>query len=195
MNRTSRSQPTSSLRAIDGSELPSNFPDIGFFDVDRRVFRAEYETLTASELGSTILSRAWYVRNPSIYSILLCGDEVVGYCNFMPLEEVAYQQILAGELADGEISPDMVRSFDSPGPYKVFCCGIAVVEEYRRGGIGLRVLLREVWKKWVSLADCGCYLSDLAGVAWSNDGRALCEGLQLQRIRRHESYGETMGYG
>jgi hypothetical protein len=179
------------LRAIDGAELPPDYADIGFFSVDRRVFPAEYRDLTENELGSSSLSREWYARNPSIYTVLLCGNEVVGYCNLMPLEEAAYQQILDGTLADGQISPDMVRAFDRPGQYKVFCCGVGIVEEYRRKGAGLRALLRGVWDRWSALAERGCYLSELAAVAWTESGRELCEGLRLHHICKHALYGDV----
>jgi hypothetical protein len=191
MSQCSCSHPISPLRVIDGAELPTDFADIGFFEVDRRVFPGEYEELTENELGSSSLSRAWYARNPSIYTVLLCGSEVVGYCNLMPLEDAAYEQILAGALADGAIAPDMVRPFDKPGPYKVFCCGVGIVEEYRRKGSGLRALLRGVWRRWAALAERGCYISELAGVAWSEEGRALCEGLRLHHIRKHALYGDV----
>jgi hypothetical protein len=179
------------LHAIDGAELSPDYPDIGFFRVDRRVFPDEYKELTENELGSSSLSREWYARNPSIYTVLLSGSEVVGYCNLMPLEDAVYQQILDGSLTDGQISPRMVRSFDRPGAYKVFCCGVGIVEEYRRGGSGLRDLLRGVWRRWAELADRGCYVSELAGVAWSEDGRALCEGLRLHHLRKHSRYGDV----
>ncbi len=191
MNQTLHRALWNPLRTIDGAELPPGYPDIGFFEVDRRVFPREYEALTENELGSSALSREWYARNPSMYTVLLAGDEVVGYCNLMPLEDAAYQQILAGTLADGEILPDMVRPFDRPGPYKAFCCGVGIVEGYRRNGTGLRALLRGVWRRWVARAECGCYLSELAGVAWSDDGRQLCERLWLHRVGKHGSYGDV----
>ena len=66
-------QPTreQSLRAIEGAELPADYPDIGFFEVDRRVFAHHYKTLTPNELGSSNLSIEWYRRNPLIYTVLL----------------------------------------------------------------------------------------------------------------------------
>jgi len=183
--------PTGRLRAIDGAELPSGYPDIGFFEVDRKVFQKQYETLSADELGSSVLSAEWYRRNPHIYTVLLSGDTVVGYCNAMPLREDAFRAILVGKLADGEIMPDMIETLDRPGSYRLFCCGVAILKECRHRGMALRTLLSALYRKWEALADRGCVITELAGVAWSEDGRSMCEGFGLRPLRRHEAFGDV----
>jgi len=176
---------------IDGSELSPSYHDIGFFDIDRRVFREQYSSLSEVELGSSRLSLAWYQRNPSIYTVLLAGDQVVGYCNTMPLKEAAFNALVRGELGDGEIEPDMIELFDAPGNYRVFCCGIAILEEYRSRGLALRTLLMTLFHKFAALADSGCWISEIAAVAWTADGRELCEGCGLRRVSSHEAYGDV----
>lgn len=179
------------LRAIDGAELPADYGDIGFFDVDRAVFPEQYETLSEEELGSSILSSEWYRRNPHIYTVLMAGDRVVGYCNAMPLRKEAFDSMMEGRIADGEISPEMIEPLDRPGEYYVFCCGVAILPEYRRQGMALRLLLSALSAKWSSFAERGCLIAEIAGVAWTDDGRAMCEGFGMRLLRRHEAFGDV----
>jgi hypothetical protein len=179
------------LRAIDGADLPADYPDIGFFEVDRKVFPDQYETLSAQELGSSRLSLEWYRRNPHIYTVLLSGDTVVGYCNAMPLREDAFHAMLEGKLADGKIEAEMIETLERPGRYRLFCCGVAILEQYRHRGVALRTLLSALYRTWSASADRGCVISEIAGVAWSEDGRAMCEGFGLQLLRRHEAFGDV----
>ena len=71
-------------RTIDGSELPAECADVGFFDIDRQVFAEQYVTLSQIELGTQFLSKKWYSRNPSIYTVLMSGEDIVGYHNTIP---------------------------------------------------------------------------------------------------------------
>lgn len=181
----------SSLRAVDGTELPLEYPDIGFFDIDRRVFADQYAVLSPSELGSETLSRQWFERNPSIYTVLMSGDNVVGYCNTMPLRESGFDALMAGTLADGEITVEMIERFDHPGSYRLFCCGVAILEEYRFGGVALRLLLSALYAKFQRLAEQGCCISDIAAVAWTEQGSSLCQGLGLTFVRAHGAHGDV----
>jgi hypothetical protein len=179
------------LRAIDGADLPADYPDIGFFEVDRKVFPEQYKTLSADELGSSRVSVEWYRRNPHIYTVLLLDDTVVGYCNVMPLREDAFRAIIDGKLPDGKIVAEMIETLDRPGRYRLFCCGVAILERCRFRGLGLRTLVAALYRKWDALADRGCFISEIAGVAWSDDGRAMCEGFGLHLLRRHEAFGDV----
>jgi hypothetical protein len=191
MAKLNKNDLLASLRVLDGSELSPGYKDIGFFEVDRRVFAKQYDTLSEYELGSSRLSMQWFQRNPSIYTVLMSGDKVVGYCNIMPLCEGAFESLMNGALADGEISAQMIERFDFAGPYRVYCCGVAILGEYRLGGLALRMMLTAIVSKYRALAARGCWISDLSAVAWNEQGRALCEGLGLQLVRAHEAHGDV----
>lgn len=191
MAKLNKNEALVSLRVLDGLELSPDYPDIGFFEIDRRVFAEQYDSLSESELGSSRLSVQWFHRNPSIYTVLLSGDKAVGYCNTMPLREDVFESLMNGTLADGEISAQMIERFDRAGPYRVFCCGVAILEDYRLGGLALRMMLAAIVSKYRTLAERGCWISDLAAVAWTEEGRALCEGLGLQLVRAHQAHGDV----
>jgi hypothetical protein len=118
-------------------------------------------------------------------------EKVVGYCNVMPLRESAFESLKNGTLADGEITAEMIETFDCPGSYKVFCCGVAILEEYRCGGLALRMMLSALLRKFQALAKRGGRISEIAAVAWTGEGRALCEGLGLQLLCPHDAHGDV----
>jgi hypothetical protein len=42
------------FRVIDGSDLPPDYRDVGFFDIDRTVFPEEFSKLTTGDFGSQL---------------------------------------------------------------------------------------------------------------------------------------------
>lgn len=155
---------------IDGADLPRDYPDIGFFDIDREVFAAHYQNLSPSELGSGSLSRAWYAQNPSIYTLLMHAGNVVGYCNIMPVTQECFEALMAGVLNDGDIPASSVCSFSNRNGLFLYICGIAIMPSHQGSPAALLTLLRGVRKKFWDLQLAGVLIREVGAIAWNDIG-------------------------
>lgn len=149
-----------------------------------------YGPLDADAQSTAERSRAWFARNPGIYTLLLSGSRAVGYCNVMPLEDEAMDAVLAGRLNDGEITPDMIRTYEVPGPYRLYVCSLAILPAHRRGPGAFRSLYDGFFEKLLSLARDGLYVTDLACNAWTADGRSLARSFGMRYRGAHARQGE-----
>jgi hypothetical protein len=160
---------------IDGAELPSDYGDIGFFDIDREVFASQYQKLSISELGARSLSTEWYARNPSIYTLLMSAGQVVGYCNTMPVTPECFDALMAGTIKDGEIPADAVCAFHESFALSVYICGFAIRPSHQVSAAAVIALLRGVRIKFQKLRNSGVRIREVGAVAWSEGGRRLAD--------------------
>jgi hypothetical protein len=158
---------------VDGADLPSDFADIGFFDIDREVFTSQYQNLSPSELGASSLSREWYARNPSIYTVLMNVGQVVGYCNAMPVTRDCFDALMAGTLGDGEIPVSAVCTFNESCDLSLYICGFAIRPSHQTSAVALLTLLKGIRVKFEKLRNSGVRIGEVGAVAWSDDGTRL----------------------
>jgi|GEM_PF-6183949 len=167
---------------IDGSDLPSDYSDIGFFDIDRQVFPSQYQSLSAYKLGHRALSTEWYGRNPSIYTVLVRAGHAVGYCNAMPVATECFNALMTGELGDGEIPANSVCTFREPRAVPIYICGLAILPQHQRSPCALIALLRGIRGKFNKLRVNGTEVSEVGAVAWSNNGERLATIFGLSQV-------------
>jgi hypothetical protein len=158
---------------IDGTDLPTDYPDIGFFDIDRLVFASQYQSLSACELGHRGLSSEWYARNPSIYTVLMHANQVVGYCNTLPLTTQCFDALMTGRFGDGQIPGTAVCTFHESYAIPVYICGLAIVPSHQTSPHALLALLRGIRVKFQKLRQMGTQVREVGAVAWSHDGQRL----------------------
>lgn len=175
------------FRAVDGLELSSTFDEVeDIFEIDRKV----YGSLEEASLGSYDRSRSWFQKNPQIYTLLFCSSQIVGYCNVMPLEDEAFEIALRGELQDGLITSDMIRTYELPGSYKLYICSLAILPEFRRNSTAFRTLYDAFFEKLFRLADAEIFVTEIACNAWTVDGQSLARSFGMSLIGRHVKHGE-----
>lgn len=165
--------------AIDGAELPTDYSDIGFFEIDRQVFASQYQTLSLSELGHRELSQQWYAKNPSIYTLVMYAGQVVGYCNTMAVTKECFDALMSGSLGDGEITASSVYSFREPCELYLYICGFAIVPSHQNSPRALLALLRGLRRKFETLRQLGTRVCEVGAIAWSDDGKRLAKLLGL----------------
>lgn len=158
---------------IDGADLPANYADIGFFAIDREVFTSQYQSLSPSELGEHSLSKEWYARNPSIYTVLMNDGQVVGYCNAMPVTRECFDALMAGTLGDGEIPASAVCTFHKSSDLSIYVCGVAIQPSHQSSAAALLALLRGIRSKYDQLKNSGVRIHEVGTIAWSEGGKRL----------------------
>jgi len=102
-----------------------------------------------------------------------------------------FQSMLKGDLGDGMITVDMIRTFELSGSYKLYVCTLAILPEYRRNGMAFRTLYDKFFEKLFSFAEGGIFISEMAASAWTDDGESLARTFGMQYIGDHKRHGKV----
>lgn len=103
-------------------------------ELDKLVFKGK-------DIGAFDRCKEWIKRNPEIYTVLMQDDKVIGYINFMPITENAYQAIKQGKLKDYQLSSEHIIEFQSKKPLKCLFTSIVVHPDHQTG-----LALIRLWK-------------------------------------------------
>ncbi|MDE5602033.1 MAG: toll/interleukin-1 receptor domain-containing protein [Clostridia bacterium] len=60
-------------------------------------------------------------------ALMVCNDEIVGYCDFYPVSDEAYQSLISGEKI---IRDSMIEIYDFGGTFDAYIAMIAITPEY-----------------------------------------------------------------
>lgn len=173
------------LRVVDGSEAAAHFDTTLVNDA---AYGAGLDVGDGRTFGDQRLYQRWFERNPSIYSFLLADEQAVGYVNAMPLVDEAFEELLAGRLDDGQITPAMIRTYHEPGAYRVYFCSLAIMPAYRTTAAPWW-LYSAMQHKLDRLRQRGVHVSEVAAVAWTKPGRLICHALGMKMRRSCNHHG------
>ncbi len=123
-----------------------------------------------------------YKKCPEGWILLVKGErEIIGWALFLPLTDDAYRSVVSGSLKDSEIRTRDVVSIDPDriGEYKIYFVGIAIKSQIYRARGGALMLVYLI-KRWLSYFEVGIKIREFCTVAWTFDGRRLCERLGLE---------------
>jgi hypothetical protein len=176
------------FRAVDGLQLDESFREI---DRILEVDVLAYGDLDPQSLGSAQRSRSWFQKNPQIYTLLFSGPQLVGYANVMPIEDEAFELAQKGQLHDGLIEADMIRTFELPGSYRLYVCSLAITPSARRHPAAFRTLYDGFFEKLFQLATAGVFVTEMVCNAWSADGRSLAKTFGMKPVAKHAVTGEV----
>lgn len=102
--------------------------------LDKLVFKDD-------DIGDFDKCKEWIKCNPDIYTILMLDNKVIGYINFMPITDVAYQSIKQGKLKDYELTKNEIMTYSSAKPLKCLFTSIVIHPEHQTG-----LELAKLWK-------------------------------------------------
>jgi len=95
-------------------------------ELDKLVFKGE-------DIGTFDKCKEWVEINPDIYTVLMADNKVIGYINFMPITDIAYQAIKQGKLKDYELSNDDIIAYSSHKPLKCLFTSIVIHPDHQTG--------------------------------------------------------------
>ena len=98
----------------------------GMIELDNLVYNGD-------DVGVEDKCKEWLKVNPDIYTILMCGDKVVGYINFMPLNDEAYDLIKLGKLKDCQLTTKHLMEFKTGEALKCLLTSIVIHPNYQMG--------------------------------------------------------------
>ena len=108
-------------------------------ELDKLVFKGD-------DIGAFDKCKEWVGINPDIYTVLMTDNKVIGYINFMPITDTAYNKVKQGKLKDYELSTDdIVASYSSPKPLKCLFTSIVIHPDHQTG-----LELARLWKGFIN---------------------------------------------
>lgn len=107
-------------------------------ELDKLVFNGD-------DIGAFDKCKEWVNRNPDIYTVLMWDNKVIGYINFMPITDIAYQAIRQGELKDYQLQGSDLVKFSIGVPLKCLFTSIVIHPNHQTG-----LELATLWKGFVN---------------------------------------------
>ena len=93
-------------------------------ELDKLVFNGD-------DIGAFNKCKEWVGINPDIYTVLMADNKVIGYINFMPITDTAYNKIKQGELKDYELGKDDIVAYSNNKPLKCLFTSIVIKPEHQ----------------------------------------------------------------
>ncbi|MGN0960648.1 MAG: hypothetical protein ACI4PF_00445 [Christensenellales bacterium] len=93
-------------------------------ELDKLVFKGE-------DIGAFDKCKEWVKINPDIYTVLMLDNKVIGYINFMPITDKAYQAIKQGKLKDYELTGSEIITYSSTKLLKCLFTSIVIKPEHQ----------------------------------------------------------------
>ena len=107
-------------------------------ELDKLVFKGD-------DIGAFDKCKEWVKRNPDIYTVLMADNKVIGYINFMPITDTAYNKVKQGKRKDYELGKDDIIAYSSNKPLKCLFTSIVVHPDYQKG-----LELARLWKGFIN---------------------------------------------
>ena len=131
----------------------------------------------------------WYQFNE--YTMIAVRDSVsrkiVAHLGTLPLKNEIYERYRSGAFRNEEIglallgpNIDVIRKYDEPGLYILYCFSTAIHPDYLRKTNALRLLLNGFAQVFLKLAGNGIYVSQLFGHPVTPEGVKLCRILNMR---------------
>ena len=122
--------------------------------------------------------------------LLADGASVVGYWQFVALDDDTFDRALIGALFDDEISSTNTRSLTAPGSIRICVVGVSVLAAYRRLA-GRRLLYEGFGRVLAKLADAGVFVREICATAHTLEGIALARSFGLRCVCKHAEHGSV----
>ncbi len=145
---------------------------------------AIYDDLYHIEPGICI---GYHKKNPDIYIVALKENKVVGYINFSPISDNAYERIRRGEV-DTFLTADDILEYRPGKEYSVYFSSICVHPEYQHKGIA-GIMLDRLHKLVESLEARDIHIKRIVADACTRSGENIAKnnGFSLVAGSNHGS--------
>ncbi len=157
-----------------------------------KIVAMDYDTFNGireDQEGSLQLWIQKWSDHPDCSRILINKhDEVCGYWSVVALNDVDFQNMMQGNMLDGELSPDRILSPELPGIYSLYFITICIRLEDRNIH-AFKELLESFFDFLEELAKNGSFIKEICANGFTPKGRSLCEGLGMKKVCDHKDEG------
>ena len=92
-------------------------------ELDKPVFQGE-------DIGSFEKCKEWLSVNADIYTVLLYNNRVIGYINFIPIDDDIYKLFKMGRIADFQITKNDILRFEKGKTFNCLFTSIVIHPEF-----------------------------------------------------------------
>lgn len=127
--------------------------------------------------------------SPFTWKLLTQGDQIIGYWHYICLNESSFSKVMARELRDAEIEPNMLEfpSYrHSECTFRMYITMIGIESLHLNLFSGTK-LMRSFLQEIELATTSGLFFSDIAAVAFTPYGLSLCRDFGMQYLGRHNA--------
>ena len=95
-------------------------------ELDKFVFQGE-------NIGSFEKCKEWLSVNADIYTVLLYNNRVIGYINFIPIDDDIYKLFKMGRIADFQITKNDILRFEKGKTFNCLFTSIVIHPDFQTG--------------------------------------------------------------
>ena len=155
--------------------------------LDKRLVGPE---LTDDLEGSVEQWSRIFEKHPDTWRLLIYGDNIVGYWQFVSLAEPRFNAIRDGDMVDAEISESHVLNYDDGGDFNLYVTMLAVDEKHRIKGLStLWTSFIEVLSELAEQKDV--YFSNACAVAYTKTAEKFCKKRGMTFLKEHDKHGSV----
>ncbi len=154
----------------------SNDELLELIKLDAKCYNEEYNRGTFDKCLS------WYNKNDEIYICLLHNDKIVGYINFCPLTDQAYQEYRNLNLHDYDLTQNHIPKYQDNTDVKCLFMSIVISEEHRDGE-AIKCLLKGLENKLIDLKNRGINITHILSECVSSAGEKVTKRLGFRKIK------------
>lgn len=125
-----------------------------------------------------------FQSSPYTWRLMLCGDEIIGYWQFMCIKKEYYEGISSGSIVDSEIRADMMDVPVMPDKYFGYFCVIAIKSLYQ-GGEAFSLINKSLTARIADFSRHGILFEKFFATAFTFEGIRMCERFGMTRKGRH----------
>lgn len=141
------------------------------------------ESYEGKDQGVYKTCQSWYKKNNNIYTILLLNNKVIGYINFVPLTEQAYERFLRLELDDSGLCESDIEKYEANKAYSFLIMSVVVGLEHRHGQ-AIKLLTNGFRQKLQWLQSQNITITRVLADCVSKEGEAYISRLGLQKLKK-----------
>lgn len=172
---------------IAGDEFVRSAFDGDYTKFLDRIIQIDEHTIVGINKEHEGTSEQWapvFQSSPYTWKLLVSGQEIVGYWQFVCLKDKYYDGVLAGSILDSQITVEMIDFPVVEGLYSGYFCVIATLPQYRNTN-SFSMLNRSITKTLSDFARNGVLFRRFCATAFSFEGKRTCELVGMKYVKRH----------
>lgn len=128
-------------------------------------------------------------KNPQVYNILRTPAGVKGIFSIFPLPAGPYEQVLCGDLEEGELASHLL-DYDRPRRVRLYLISIIVdIHDPLRKAYA-RAIVQAIPGELQRLAELGIEVEEIGAIAITEDGNRILRRIGFTAKGEQESFGE-----
>ena len=131
-----------------------------------------------------------FEKHPDTWRLLVYDGKIVGYWQFVSLNEFRFNAIRDGDMIDAEIRESNVLNYDEGGDFNLYVTMLAVDEKHRIKG------LSTLWMSFIDVLtvlaeDKDVFFSNACAVAYTKNAEKFCQKRGMTFLKNHDKYGSV----